>query len=226
MLARVLDHEAPPGALLDAGCGRGTTSHLLAAAGREIFACDLIARWPRGADPLPAPIVRWLRADALHLPFPAGTFAGIAAGEVLEHLDDDLGAVAEWARVLAPGGVLAVTVPAGPDRMNAFDRRIGHRRRYSRRQLAGTLMAAGLTVESINGWGWPVGRLYDRFVQRPALGSRRLRQRFEAARSLRWSPIQAMFAFEGRWDSRDAGSGLVAVCRKEAAGYQAPTRRR
>ena len=38
--------------------------------------------------------------------------------------------VAELARVLAPGGVLAVTVPAGPGRMTATDRSVGHLRRY------------------------------------------------------------------------------------------------
>ena len=51
-------------------------------------------------------------ADARHLPFAGGAFDRIIAAEVLEHIDDDGAAVAELARVLRPGGTLAVTVPS------------------------------------------------------------------------------------------------------------------
>jgi len=50
-------------------------------------------------------------ADAGRLPFRDGAFARALACEVLEHLDDDAGALAELRRVLAPGGRIAVTVP-------------------------------------------------------------------------------------------------------------------
>jgi SAM-dependent methyltransferase len=49
--------------------------------------------------------------SALDLPFPDGTFDRIIASEVLEHVPDDRRAMSELARVLRPGGVLAVTVP-------------------------------------------------------------------------------------------------------------------
>jgi SAM-dependent methyltransferase len=49
--------------------------------------------------------------DALSLPFPPASFDRIIAAEVLEHIPDDRGAIAELARVLRPGGSLAVTVP-------------------------------------------------------------------------------------------------------------------
>jgi SAM-dependent methyltransferase len=49
--------------------------------------------------------------DALHLPFHSGSFDRVIAAEVLEHIPDDRGAIAELARVLRPGGTLAVTVP-------------------------------------------------------------------------------------------------------------------
>lgn len=52
-----------------------------------------------------------VRGDALRLPFPDGTFDRIIAAEVLEHLPDDVAAMAELRRVLAPGGTMAVTVP-------------------------------------------------------------------------------------------------------------------
>jgi SAM-dependent methyltransferase len=53
-----------------------------------------------------------VRGDATRLPFPDATFDRIIASEVMEHIPDDAGAMSELARVLRPGGVLAVTVPA------------------------------------------------------------------------------------------------------------------
>ncbi len=49
--------------------------------------------------------------DALQLPFADDTFDRIIAAEVLEHIPEDRRAMAELARVLRPGGTMAVTVP-------------------------------------------------------------------------------------------------------------------
>lgn len=53
-----------------------------------------------------------VRGDAHHLPFPDDSFDRIIASEVLEHLPGDDIAILELARVLRPGGTIAVTVPA------------------------------------------------------------------------------------------------------------------
>ena len=52
-----------------------------------------------------------LAGDALALPFPDGAFDRVIAAEVLEHIPPDRAAMAELARVLRPGGTIAVTVP-------------------------------------------------------------------------------------------------------------------
>lgn len=52
-----------------------------------------------------------LVGNALELPFPDGSFDRVIAAEVLEHIPEDRGAMAELARVLRPGGTIAVTVP-------------------------------------------------------------------------------------------------------------------
>ena len=52
-----------------------------------------------------------VQGDALALPFPDGTFDRVIASEVLEHIPDDVAAMRELARVLRPGGTMAVTVP-------------------------------------------------------------------------------------------------------------------
>jgi SAM-dependent methyltransferase len=103
----------------------------------------------------PERFVGVLRGDATGLPFPSGTFARIVASEVLEHIQDDVTAIAELTRVLAPGGMLAVTVPAWlPEKINwmlsdeyhAPKAKGGHVRIYSVTELAAKLRAAGLDV--------------------------------------------------------------------------------
>ena len=55
-------------------------------------------------------------ADVAHLPFADGTFAALLCSHVLEHLPEDKPAIAEMARVLAPGGRAILMVPYDPDR--------------------------------------------------------------------------------------------------------------
>jgi SAM-dependent methyltransferase len=49
--------------------------------------------------------------DARCLPFESGSFDRVIASEVLEHIPDDRAAIGELARILRPGGTIAVTVP-------------------------------------------------------------------------------------------------------------------
>jgi len=59
-----------------------------------------------------------VRGDLLALPFPDASVDRVIASEVLEHIPDDVTAMAEIARVLKPGGRVAVTVPRyGPERI-------------------------------------------------------------------------------------------------------------
>jgi SAM-dependent methyltransferase len=94
-----------------------------------------------------------VRADATRLPFADRSFDRVIASEVFEHIVDDAAAFGELARVLRPGGVLAVTVPTEwpekvcwrlSDDYHAPAVPGGHVRIYSRVELDARVRAAGL----------------------------------------------------------------------------------
>jgi SAM-dependent methyltransferase len=85
-------------------------------------------------------------ADA-PLPFEDGTFQLVTAFDVLEHIEDDVTALVELRRVLAPGGVLLLSVPAFMFLWGDQDAISHHFRRYRAPQLAARLREAGFTVE-------------------------------------------------------------------------------
>lgn len=110
-LEAVLEAHAREGeAWLDVGCGDGRTAGLwLARRGCRYVGADLSATAVAQARELglDARVV----SDASQLPFEDDMFAGVLAVEVLEHLFEPQKAVAEFRRVLRPGGVLFVSLP-------------------------------------------------------------------------------------------------------------------
>lgn len=89
------------------------------------------------------------------------TFDVVCAFEVLEHLEDDGGALRAWAAKLAPGGSLIVSVPAGSRRYAEWDEYAGHFRRYDAPQLIGLFQQVGLTDARSTVYGWPFGYLLE-----------------------------------------------------------------
>ena len=150
--------------LLDLGCGFGRHAYQAARLGAEVVAFDAGADEVRkvldtfGAmadsgelDPV-ASRVGSVQGDALALPFPDGSFDRVIASEILEHIPADETAMAELARVLRPGGSMAVTVPrCGPEFVNwALSDEYhnvpgGHIRIYRHPELTRRLEATGLT---------------------------------------------------------------------------------
>ncbi|HET7388294.1 MAG TPA: methyltransferase domain-containing protein [Nocardioidaceae bacterium] len=148
--------------VLDVGCGAGRHAFEAYRRGADVVAfdqdgdalagvLDMFAAM-RAAGEVPEGAEADIKeGDALALPFADSEFDRVVAAEVLEHIPDDEAAIAELARVLRPGGTIAVTVPrAGPERVCwALSRAYhevegGHVRIYTRRLLVGRLAAAGL----------------------------------------------------------------------------------
>ena len=118
---------------------------------------------------------------------PAKMFDLVCAFEVLEHLEDDAGALAEWIERVRPGGWLLVSVPSGRDRFGAADRKAGHYRRYDRDDLSRLLATAGLVDSSLITYGFPAGYVLE-------AGRNVIARRLEAA-----GTMSARTAASGRW---------------------------
>lgn len=140
-----------PGYLvLDVGCGTGSTLSALQRAcpnGRVVGVDSLFETLPHARRRTTRPV---LQADVLALPFVSqARFQLIGLFDVLEHVPDDGLALTKLRELLAPGGVLLVTVPAGPELWSYFDEAAQHCRRYTAVELSSRLSKAGYKVEYI-----------------------------------------------------------------------------
>jgi SAM-dependent methyltransferase len=141
--------------VLDAGVGEGYGAALLASSARRVVGLEL--------DPAVAshvgrryPSVDVVRADLQAFPVPAGSVDAVVTLQVVEHLGDQPGFLAECARVLRPGGRLHCATPnrltfspgAGPDDrpLNPF-----HTRELTGAELVALVGDAGLDVEAVLG---------------------------------------------------------------------------
>ena len=92
------------------------------------------------------PAVPLLQFDLVQCPLPDASIDAVVMLNVLEHIKDDRGAVQQVYRILKPGGIAIVEVPAGPHLYDAYDEFLQHERRYTARTLAALLEGSGLTI--------------------------------------------------------------------------------
>lgn len=147
-IRQLLDGRVAAGEVaIDAGTGTAEVLDVLAELGAGPVAgtdFSLVAlRHARRREPPPLVV----RSMAEALPFADASAHTLVSLEVVEHLDDDLVAMAEYRRVLRPGGTLLITVPAYQWLWGVHDDRAAHRRRYSARQFRNVIRAAGFEIE-------------------------------------------------------------------------------
>jgi SAM-dependent methyltransferase len=222
LVLRRLLPALPGPAVLNAGAGAGSLTLRLVGAGLRVTSVDAspeLCDWLRARLGPAAADNPVLQGDLERLDLPGEAFDAAVCAEVLEHLDDDAAAAAELHRVLRPGGLLLVTVPANPYRYDWTDRWAGHRRRYTVAGLTDLLEGAGFTSVEVAGWGFPLTGLYHRHVYRRALRRRLAAGEGRAAggppprlaaRLLR-AALEIDTAFAGR---RPGYHGLLAVARR------------
>jgi SAM-dependent methyltransferase len=207
---------------LDVGCGAGgmlaELTRLGPAVGLEISRELIHSAHERGFP-------RLLVGSAERLPVARGAFDLVTAFDCIEHLDDDVGALASFFQAVKPGGLLFVSVPAWQFLYAENDRVAMHKRRYRRSALTRKLRAAGFDVVKssyVNAWLFPL------IV--PAVLALKFKQRFLKPKSApaetnlsyappRWinATLGAIFSSERfvlRLTNFRLGHSLIALARK------------
>jgi SAM-dependent methyltransferase len=134
-----------PRRALDLGCGMGGFLDGLSSRCEEVVPSDisresLVRCRERGFG-------GGVVGSGYALPFADGSFDLVCMFDALEHIPDDRRALQEVARVLEPGGLVLVSVPAYQFLYANNDRLAQHQRRYTRTRLRAVFEAAGLRVE-------------------------------------------------------------------------------
>ena len=161
-------HLSPGNRILDIGCGDGRHTIMTAQQKKTVcvgadFGFDSLVRTQekigihRQFEDLACQSVDLACMDIKHLPFADQSFNTVICSEVLEHIPEDLSAMAELNRVLKCGGVLAVSVPRfwpekicwllSDDYVNAEG---GHVRIYRKKALTRTFKSFGLKLASLH----------------------------------------------------------------------------
>ena len=137
---QVLDNKIGESPILDFGAGIGTFSEMVRDRGFQVEClevdgdqCEILrSKGFRG----------FMSSDAIG----DASYDYIFSLNVFEHIEDDVGAMKECARILRPGGVVYTYVPAFPVLFGDMDRKVQHFRRYTRASLRAISEEAGLEV--------------------------------------------------------------------------------
>jgi SAM-dependent methyltransferase len=202
--------------ILDAGCGSGRNMIELArhgtVTGVELSGTSVDVARARGAGEV-------IAGSVLEMPFDGDSFDFSVCLDVIEHLEDDLGALRELRRVLRPGASLLVTVPAYQWLWSGHDEVNHHHRRYTRRSLQRVAEEAGweqVRATYFNSLLLPLAillRVLDRFSRRATESSLDLWVPPEPMNWLLERPLALEAALIGRGGRIPAGLSLLAVFR-------------
>ena len=221
-LTRHLRGDGP--IVLEVGCSSGFLLRSL----RQSFPHALVV----GADCVRGPLeqlarelegVPLLEFDLVKCPLPDGSLDAVVMLNVLEHIEDDRAAMAQVYRVLKPGGLAVIEVPAGPELYDVYDKVLLHRRRYALAGLLSLAESARLRALRASHLGffvypafWLVKQRAKRFlraaeaVQRRVVAEKIHRTRKNVLLGLLMRAELAL----GRWVSYPIGIRCVMTCVK------------
>jgi len=152
--------------ILDVGCSSG------------FLVEDLLKKLPTaaviGADYLPEIVLSaarrvrstpFLQFDLRNCPLADDCLDGVTALNVLEHIDDDFKALKEIQRILKPGGLAHIEVPADPSSFDLYDEVLMHFRRYRLHELKTKVRDAGFAILKATHLGFFIYPLF-KFIKR------------------------------------------------------------
>ncbi len=134
----------PDDLLVDAGMGTGTWLVEMSGRCRVLGLDDHDESLALARPKVEAVGGRVLRTGLNRVELPDGCATVVTLMDVLEHLDDDAGALDEMIRLTRPGGLLVITVPALPWLWSDWDEALHHRRRYTRPGLRALIERRGV----------------------------------------------------------------------------------
>ena len=148
-----LSRLKPGWSVLDVGCGAGGHAVRAIRRCRQVIGVDRDATLI-GLAPRDTPNLYFLCGDFVAKGLPDGPFDAVLCLDVIEHMDDRPGLLAEIRRVLKPGGLLFISAPNGETswrrRLRASDLPSfsdpDHRVEYARHEFVGMLYAAGFAL--------------------------------------------------------------------------------
>jgi SAM-dependent methyltransferase len=219
VLAKLLGGLALPdrAKILEAGCGVGGNIEMLTGFGNVVaFEPDGSSREYVASRMGLEPVEGYLPD---RVPFEPASFDAVCAFDVVEHVDDDRGAVATLAGLVAPGGYLIVTVPAYQWMWSSHDEVHHHVRRYSRREIDDIVRAAGIE---------PVRSSYFNAILFPLAAvvrfTKRLARLDTSDDRLPSGPLNSvlkrLFSVEAKWLERHNlpfGLSIIIIARRPAA---------
>ncbi len=153
LIRQLLETYAPtrdnrPGLrILDAGCGTGGTMKAVGELG-EVHGCD--AAWAALEYCRKRSFTNLACSRVEQLSYVDGSLDVVTSCDVLEHVADDGAALREIYRILRPGGIVVMTVPAHPYLWSEHDEALAHLRRYTRKEITGKLQEAGYRIEKFS----------------------------------------------------------------------------
>lgn len=224
VLSRFIDRASLPqdAAIVEAGCGTGGNLSFLATYGRvsAFEPSDLAREFAASKHPEIKVSDGSLPNE---LPFARASFDLVTAFDVLEHVEDDRGALDALVSLAKPGGHLLVTVPAHQALYGSHDRRLHHHRRYSPRGFRALLDACAAEVVHIT----PYNTILAPFALIPRMAERLLG--IDAGDQERVPPapvnelLARIFALEAGFAANrrlPAGLSLVALLRAPRAWHR------
>jgi len=211
-------HLPPNAAILDAGCGTGGLILRLRESRPK-------TQW-HGIDFMPlacalarercGPSVEIRQASILSLPFRDASFDAVVSVDVICQVDQPAVALAEFSRVLRPGGWMVINVPAYMWMWSYHDDTVQTKHRYTRSELDQLLQRGGFLIERLTHWNalpfplvWAKRKIFRRATDTSDV--KLYPAPVEAALSAAMTLEQAWLRIGGQWPW---GTSVFAVARK------------
>lgn len=208
--------------ILEIGCSSGFMLKAMKQALPEaIIVGSDVVREPLYKLAKELPAVPLLRFDLLQCPLPSDSFDAVVMLNVLEHIENDVAALGQVYRILRPGGIAVIEVPAGPHLYDAYDKALKHFRRYEIAGLTAKLQGVGFSVDRQSHLGFFIYPAFSIVKKRnqghlseEALDLIVRKQASETAANRLLGMVVAFERFLSRWLSFPRGIRCLVVARK------------